>query len=492
MSAARLFVGRSVLTGRLDQPEVPDGGVVVDGATILAVGLAADLRRSHPDARELGGDGYAVIPGLVSAHQHGAGASSVQLGCPDQPFEGWLAAMFGIPPLDMRLDTTYHALRLLENGITSTIHSHYTRDPTRYESEVDEILAAYATAGMRVGFAPCYLDRNLLTYGEDEAFLASLPAEIRLAAGSITGAGIAADDYVPFVLGLREARSSDRCRVLFGPVAPQWCSPGVLAAIGRAVADGIGAQLHLLESAAQRAYLDASLGRSVVDWLDELGFLAPATSFAHGVHLRDPEIELLARRGATVVLNPGCNLRLGNGLAPIGRLHAVGVPVAIGTDDMTIDDDDDLLGETRLVRAIARSQGGAVTAAEALAFATSGGARALGWEAMIGTIEAGKRADLVLLDLARLDEPGLAQDVSVLELVVARARGRDVQMVLVDGEVVVDAGRHVAIDRTDAISRLRAVVREQDSDPARRAFDQAMRQAAVARAAWGSRQVPNG
>jgi 5-methylthioadenosine/S-adenosylhomocysteine deaminase len=161
-----------------------------------------------------------------------------------------------------------------------------------------------------------------------------------------------------------------------------------------------------------------------------------------------------------------------------------GVPLAIGTDDMTIGDDDDLLGEVRLVRAIARSQGGSVSAAEVLAMATAGGARALGWESMIGTLEPGKRADLVLLDLSRILEPDVASDASMLELVVSRARGGDVHTVLVDGDVVVDAGRHVAVDRDDVRRRLAVVVRAQDADVARASFAAAMRSIADARARW--------
>ena len=174
--------GRAVLTGRLDQPEIPDAAVLVDGARIVAVGPTAQLREAYRPDREIGGLDRIVMPGLVSAHQHGGGVTSVQLGCRDQPFEAWLMAMFGVPPLDIRLDTQFHALRLIENGVTTTLHSHYTRDPGRYDSEVSEILAGYRDAGMRVAFAPCYMDRNLLTYGDDAAFIASLGPELAAAA----------------------------------------------------------------------------------------------------------------------------------------------------------------------------------------------------------------------------------------------------------------------------------------------------------------------
>src|SRR5262245_18284176 len=130
-----LVHGRSLLTGRLDQPEIPDGGLIVDGAVIAAVGQAADLRREHAPEREIGGGDRTVLLGLASAPHPSGGISSVQLGCPDQPFESWIIQMLGVPPLAPYLDTLYHAARLLENGITTTIHSHYTLDPLRYDDE---------------------------------------------------------------------------------------------------------------------------------------------------------------------------------------------------------------------------------------------------------------------------------------------------------------------------------------------------------------------
>src|SRR5260370_22767041 len=110
-------------------------------------------------------------------------------------------------------------------------------------------------------------------------------------------------------------------------------------------AEGIHA--NLLESPAQRDDLDAWLGGSVVDWLDRLGFLGPAASFAHGVWLRPAEMSLLAERGATVVHNPGSNLRVRNGIAPVMAMREAGVPVALGTDDMTTNDNHDLHAEAR-------------------------------------------------------------------------------------------------------------------------------------------------
>jgi cytosine/adenosine deaminase-related metal-dependent hydrolase len=480
-----LISGRAVLTGRLDQPEIPDGGVVVDADRIVAVGRTKDLRKKYRFDAELGGGDRVVMPGLVSAHQHGAGVASTQLGCPDQPFEAWLLAMFGIPPLDVRLDTQLHALRLLDSGVTSTIHSHYTRDPANYETEVAQILEGYRDVGLRVAFAPCFIDQNLLTYGQDDAFLRALPAELAAYARTINGGGIDGPDYVPFVQALAREAEADRERILFGPVAPQWCTNRVLEAIGEAVkASAMGVHLHLLESPAQRRYLDLSLGRSVVDFLAELGLLGSTVSFAHGVWLRRDEIEQISEAGASVVINAGCNLRLGNGIAPVGELVASGVRIAFGTDDMTLDDDDDLLRELRLTLLLARYTNHWLDPAWAISAATLGGAKAALLDDLVGSIEPGKRADLLLLDADRLLAPWTDPDVSMAELVVTRASGRDVRTVIIDGVVVFDGGRHRSLDKTALDRALADVARHQSVDPVRRSTLRAARGLATAHQAW--------
>jgi 5-methylthioadenosine/S-adenosylhomocysteine deaminase len=223
-----------------------------------------------------------------------------------------------------------------------------------------------------------------------------------------------------------------------------------------------GVHTHLLESPAQRHYLDAWLGGSVVDWLDQLGFLSPAASFAHGVWLRPGEMELLAERGATVVHNPGSNLRVRNGIAPLKELRQAGVAVALGTDEMTLNDNDDLLAEARLAGILAGLTGADLEPAQLLQMATATGAAAAGFGKLTGVLASGMRADVVLVDAARLDEPAVTGDVPLLELLLARGLGSDVRTVLVDGEVLLDERRHSWIDREELVAELRVVARKQD------------------------------
>jgi 5-methylthioadenosine/S-adenosylhomocysteine deaminase len=464
-----LVHGRSLLTGRMDQPEIPDGGLIIDGPVITKVGSAAELRRRHGPVAEIGGRDRIVLPGLVSAHQHGGGVSSVQLGCPDQQFERWMIEMLGVPPLDSYLDTLYHAARLIENGITTTLHSHYTRDVTRYGDEVEDHLRAWAQSGMRVAFAPCYLDNNQFVYESNAAFLSSLPGELAARATRLLDLGPDVGSYLDLITTLRKRfEGSDRARVLLGPVAPQWCTK---EALERMAGDGDpadGIHAHLLESPAQRHYLDSWLDGSVVDWLDRLGFLGPAASFAHGAWLRPAEMTVLAERGATIVHNPGSNLRLRNGLAPLRAMREAGIRLALGTDEQTLNDDNDLLAEARLAGILAGASGADLGPAELLYMATKRGAVAAGFGELTGTLTAGKRADVVLVDAERIAEPAVHADVPMLDLLIARGLGSDVRTVLIDGSVVFDEGAHSWVDREALVCELREVARRQVADPARR------------------------
>jgi len=464
-----LVYGRSLLTGRLDVPEIPDGGLIIDGTLITEVGNAADLRQRHAPAAEIGGRDRIVVPGLVSAHQHGGGVSSVQLGCPDQPFERWMIKMLGVPPLDSYLDTLYHAARLIENGITTTIHSHYTRDTTRYDDEVEDHLRAWALSQMRVAFAPCFLDNNQFVYESNAAFLRSLPAGLAVQALRLIDLGPGIGSYLDLVTTLRKRfDGSDRARVLLGPVAPQWCTTSALERMAAEGDPAAGVHAHLLESPAQRHHLDRWPGGSAVEWLDRLGFLGPAASYAHGVWLRPAEMTLLAERGATVVHNPGSNLRLRNGIAPVQAMREAGIPVALGTDEQTLSDDNDLLAEARLAGFLAGLTSTALTPAELLNMATVRGAAAAGFGELTGELAPGKRADVVLLDAERMTEPAVHAQLSMTELLVARGRGSDVRTVLIDGKVVFREGTHSWVDRQAVVAELREIARKQEADPRRR------------------------
>src|SRR5262249_7574900 len=185
----------------------------------------------------------------------------------------------------------------------------------------------------------------------------------------------------------------------------------------------------------------------------------------HGVWLRPAEMELLADRGACVVHNPGSNLRVRNGIAPVNELRRAGVKIALGTDEMTLNDDDDLLAEARLAGVRAGLTGAAVAPTELLNMATERGAAAARFGELTGVLAPGMRADVVLLDAARLAEPAVPGDTRTADLLIARGLGSDVRTVLIDGKVVLDERTHTWIDRQALVAELRAVAQQQAAHP---------------------------
>ena len=166
----------------------------------------------------------------------------------------------------------------------------------------------------------------------------------------------------------------------------------------------------------------------------------------------------MAGAGASVCHNASSNLRLKNGIAPVNQMLAGGINVAMGTDSTGINDDDDLLQEMRLVSKLHRQPGigaPAVTAGQVLAMATANAAVPTGFGGEIGALESGRRADMVLIRLDGLEDPYLEADVPPLEVILGRAKTRDVGAVIVDGEVLLQDGAHRRVNKEEVGRELR-------------------------------------
>jgi 5-methylthioadenosine/S-adenosylhomocysteine deaminase len=175
------------------------------------------------------------------------------------------------------------------------------------------------------------------------------------------------------------------------------------------------------------------------------------SALAHGVWLRDSDIDLLARTGATVVHNCSSNMRLAAGVAPLRQLVAAGVSVALGLDDMGLADDDDMFAEVRVAHVMQRVRGEErhprLPAAAVFGLGWDGGARVVGATSAIGRLEPGRRGDAVALDLRALSAPYAVDGADVWELLMARAKAAHVDSVIVDGRVLMQGRRLTHIDR---------------------------------------------
>ena len=463
--ASSIIRGRYVISpGTAGSANVlSDSAVYQEDGVIRDVGPYRELSSRYAPDAELGGPGYAVIPGLVNSHHHGRGVTTLQMGTCDDCLETWILAGWGRRPYDHYLMTLYTALNMLESGTTTVMYNHPQTAAATLREDVDAVLRGFLDAGMRVAFS-CYLrNQNRVVYADDASFLSGLPADLADEVRRyLAVADMSDDDYFAFseeMLRDYHDHPSGKVRVLFSPANVQWNSDDFLVrAREHATRHRTGIHMHLVESAYQKDYGIRTWGKTPVAHLQELEFLGPEVSFAHAVWLTDQDIEMLADAGSTVCHNASSNLRLKNGIAPVNPMLARGVNVAMGTDSTAINDDDDLLQEMRLVSKLHRQPGldePAITTEQVLAMATANAAGPTGFAGEIGSLETGRRADMVLIRLDALADPYVDADLPPAELVLGRAKSKDVAAVVINGEVVLRDGVHTGANKADVARELR-------------------------------------
>jgi len=396
------------------------------------------------------GSGKLVLPGFVNAHYHSHDLMAKGL-FEEMPFDIWTLhsnpSNYGPRSLEeVRLRTLVGAAESLRNGIT-TIQDFLTVVP-QDEAMVDTVLSAYEEAGIRVVFAIAARDRASLDIAP------FMPADLPEAARRrVAGADRNAKDELDFIaaqikrLGLRP---TPRQTWALAPSAPQRCSQELLegvAALSRT--HNLPVFTHVYETriqaAAARRQPSAS---SLLDVLAAAGLLTEKLGIVHGVWLTGREIAQIAEVRSCVIHNPVSNLKLKSGVAPILDLHRAGVDIALGCDNYSCAETQNIFIAMRLLcllPAVTDPEPGPVNAAYAVRAATVAGARAVGLSNAIGAIKPGMKADLIILDL---NEPAFVPFNSAARQIVFSEAGRAIETVLVGGRPVVRGGKLVTIDET--------------------------------------------
>lgn len=462
--AVTLVRGRHVVcrvTGISTAETVYDGAVAVQDETIRDVGSFDDLRNTYPDADVIGSSRHVVIPGLINAHHH-VGLTPFQLGVLDAPLESWIIARWAIRDVDPYLDTLWCAIQMIESGITTVQHNHMAaRLPPGVElyDAASEIINAYEDSGMRVAFSLSTRDQNHLVYEDDERFLSSLPSELAASArAQIAARPVELEEYLSACGELHARRQASRTNIFASPHNVHWCSDEMLTAISDfARRHETGLHIHLQETIYQRMYGSRHWNGTPLSHLAGLGVLGPEVSCAHGVWLSESDVEILGQTGTAICTNPSSNLRLKSGIAPINRLIGQDVTVALGIDEAGINDDNDILQEMRMAQKVHREPGIDApypTSHQVLELATANGAKVTFFDE-VGIIEPGRRADLVLVNLDRIEDPYLHPDTDIVDALVYRGKGLDVDTVMVDGEVLLRNGEFLRMDKNEVRARLR-------------------------------------
>lgn len=444
-----------------ERPPISPGAVVVTGNRIEGVGRSEDLVKRYPHARVIGGDDFLLIPGLINGHGHGKGLSDFQRGSRDDTLESWILETRAYVPVPTREDVLLCAARLLRSGVTTTMHNHVLKDPVAYREEFEEAIRAYRDAGLRVQFNPGIRNQNLFVYGDNKAFLENLSEVSRAIltapppAGALTG-----ENFVKAVTELHSGHDSAMCRVGFGPMSPQWCTRKLLLEVKEAAGRlQVPIHIHAVQSIFQKIYGLASLGKTLIEYMGDLGLLGPNLVIGHCVWPTEQDIELLARTETGVTHHASCNLRVRNGISPVFRMLQAGVRVGLGIDSKSINDDEDILQEMKVCWLLHRIpslelDSPHLGARQVFRMATETNAALLGYGRELGRLEPGRLADLVLLDYRKMCYPFVDPSHDPVEVLLYRGKGCHVDTVMVDGRIVVERGRLLTVDEEAVGKRL--------------------------------------
>lgn len=411
------------------------GDVVVREGAIVAVGPSA-ATAADADGEVIDISGLAVMPGLVQSHVHLC--QTLMRGMAEElPLLAWLQKR--VWPLEaahdeasLRASAELGVAELLLGGTTCILDMGTTHDHD-VVFEVCERLGIRATGGKAMMDAGDQVPQRLRESTAD-----SLGQSDRLRTCWHGAAG-------------------GRLRYAYAPRFVLSCTEALVRGVAeRAGEHGLLMHTHASEHAEERAAVRAAYGRDDYQVLASWGFSGPRAVLVHMVQLGADQLQEVARQGSRIVHCPSSNMKLGSGIAPVPEMLRAGLVVGIGADGAPCNNNLDAWSEMRHASLIAKLRSGpaSLPAADVLRFCTSSGAAVLGLEEQIGSIEAGKRADLVVVSLDGVhQQPTL----DIVETLVHATRCSDVRYVMVDGRVVVKQGELVGVD----LARLRATAGEQ-------------------------------
>ncbi len=432
------------------------GDILIEDDRIAAIG--ADLGPAA-DAEVIDGRNRLVMPGLVNGHLH----SSEQFfkgRYERMPLEVWLLYAYPLlmgPPIDerlLKLRSLLVAIESLRNGVTTICDCFF--DPPAFSLErLGVVFSAYEEAGIRANVTNSVINipvLDTLPYAR-----AIVPAKLQsLLDGRpmITGAAYA--DYCEQAFAAFDGRAG-RLRFMISPSAPQRCTVDLLEACGAlALAHGVPFHTHVLETKTQAVTGPELFGKSLIRYLHDVGVLNRNVTIAHSVWVSDEDMALMGAAGCSIVHNAVSNQKLGAGIAPLRRLLDAGVTVGLGTDGASSNDTLRLFDVMRVAALIHAAAGPDycrwLSATDILAAATIGGARSAMLEAEAGSLEPGKKADLVIL---RLDGLAFTPLNDIRNHLVYCENGSSIELVMVNGEVVVANGRLTRIDEDAVLGEIR-------------------------------------
>ncbi len=428
-----IIYGAYVVTMDAGFSMIENGAVVIKDGAIEAVGETREILDAWSAPRLIDGAKKLLMPGLINAHTHSP--MTIFRGfADDMPLKEWLYDH--IFPLEarftnvqnVRLGTRLAVAEMLKSGTTTFNDMYY---------HIDEMAEVVEKSGMRAVLSESLIDFPAPNSSTPDHSLRFTEKMIQAYQGHpLITIGMAVHSiYSADPLVYRKARDmSDKY--------------------------GLPFNTHLAETRWEFDLIMEKYGLTPTGFLENMGVMGENMIVAHAVHLTDADMELLAKRGVGVAHNPQCNMKLANGVAPIPQLLDLGVKVGIGTDGVASNNDLDLFDEMRtcaLSHKLSHNNPAVMDARSVLEAATIGGARLLGMERKIGSIEPGKRADMIMIDL---NQPHAHPMYNVYSLIIYSLKGSDVDTVIVDGQVLMAGKNLLGVDEDDLFSQVEQVARQ--------------------------------
>ncbi len=435
--------------------------LLVEDGVVSRIEANIEVEVGRPVDKAIDASGMLVMPGLVNAHLHSYDVYMKGL-YEDLPLELWmpylnLATRRPLTQHEIYVRTLRVATEMLRNGITAA-HDFLKLLPID-EQSLDTVMQAYRDAGIRaiVGVNMAnkpasqtmpYLQEILPDDVREEMDASPIPDDRELL------------DFCRWMIEKWD-RKDDRLHVALDPSAPQRCTDEFMLAMNDLSQQyNVPLTTHVLETKVQAVTGWEFYGKSIVEHMADLKLLTPRTSIVHGVWLTQHDIELLAEGRTSVVHNPLSNLKLLSGIAPVREMLKAGVNVALGCDNNNASDAQNMFDAMRVTALLHQASGPEWAvwrpARDTLRMATSGGARSCLLHEQIASLEVGRRADIILLDLntyafSPLNDP-------VRQLVYSES-GRSVDTVLVNGKVVMENKVLRTVDEDALIREVRDIGR---------------------------------
>jgi 5-methylthioadenosine/S-adenosylhomocysteine deaminase len=404
------------------------GAVAINGTDIVAVDTPAAIAARYRAAQTIDAAGKVVMPGLINTHTHAAMVMFRGLGN-DLNLMDWLqkyifpAEAKTVSPEFVRIGTRLALVEMIESGTTTFADMYY------FEEEVARVTKAAGLRGV--------LGQTVIEFPVADA---KTPADA-LTRAEAFAKEFAHDDLITPSLAPHSVYTLD--------------AKTLAATSALAKRLNIPIQIHLGETQAETAQSLERHKMRPVEILDSINFWAPITIGAHGVWINPDEIALLKRRGVGISHNPESNMKLASGTAPVVAYRKAGVNVGLGTDGAASNNDLDMFEAMRQAafqQKLGTMDPTAISAPEAIEMATIGGARVLGQQARIGSLEAGKRADIIIVGMSKARQQPLYDAAAQI---VYTTRGDDVETTIVNGKILMRDRKLLTLDENAVLAEAR-------------------------------------